>query len=103
MGSCIKAQRPGRKVQTLGVDHCEEIDRARCHHLLSCSCNPSRIGTVLDIENTQADIVREIFESFARGISYFAIARSLDERGSKSFVEAAGEALPRMGRQCSPS
>jgi hypothetical protein len=58
--------------------------------------NPSRIGTVLEIDKAQADIVREIFESFARGISYFAIACSLNERE----VPSPGSSWRRRVRRC---
>lgn len=58
--------------------------------------NPSRIGTVLEIDKAQAEIVAEVFASYARGISYFAIARDLNERG----VPSPGSSWKRRVRRC---
>jgi DNA invertase Pin-like site-specific DNA recombinase len=58
--------------------------------------NPSRIKTVLEIDKAQAEIVAEIFASYARGVSYFAIARTLNERG----VPSPGSSWKRRVRRC---
>ena len=58
--------------------------------------NPARIGTVLELDPEQADIVREIFESYARGFSHFSIARSLNERG----IPSPGSTWKRQVRRC---
>jgi hypothetical protein len=58
--------------------------------------NPSRIGTVLEIDRVQAEIVAEIFASYARGVSYFAIARTLNERG----VPSPASSWKRRVRRC---
>ncbi|MBM0108613.1 recombinase family protein [Steroidobacter sp. S1-65] len=56
----------------------------------------ARIGTVLEIDSDQAAVISEIFESYARGISYFSIARSLNERG----VASPGSTWKRKVRRC---
>lgn len=58
--------------------------------------NPARIGTVLELDPEQAEIVREIFESYARGFSHFSIARSLNERG----IPSPGSTWKRQVRRC---
>jgi site-specific DNA recombinase len=58
--------------------------------------NPSRIGTVLEIDKVQAETVAEIFASYARGVSYFAIARTPNERG----VPSPGSSWKRRVRRC---
>ena len=45
---------------------------------------PSRIGTVLEVDDVQAAIVRKMFERFAEGASCLAIARELNARGVPS-------------------
>ncbi len=57
---------------------------------------PSRIGTVLEIEDGKAAIVREIFERFADGASCLAIARELNARG----VPSPGSTWKRRARRC---
>lgn len=58
--------------------------------------NPARIGTVLELDPEQADIVRKIFEGYARGFSHFSIARSLNERG----IPSPGSTWKRQVRRC---
>jgi site-specific DNA recombinase len=58
--------------------------------------NPARMGTVLEIDAGQARIVAEIFKKFARGYSYFTIARVLNERG----VPSPGSTWKREVRRC---
>lgn len=58
--------------------------------------NPSRIGTVLEIDKDQAKIVLEIYTRFAKGLSYFAIARDLNERA----VPSPGSSWKRRVRRC---
>lgn len=58
--------------------------------------NPARVGTVLEIDEAQAKIVAEIFDGYARGISYFTIARGLNERG----VPSPGSTWKREVRRC---
>lgn len=58
--------------------------------------NPARVGTVLEIDSEQAMVIGEIFESYARGVSYFNIARSLNERG----VPSPGSTWKREVRRC---
>jgi len=45
---------------------------------------PSRIGTVLEIDDEQAAVVREMFARFAEGASCLTIARELNARGVPS-------------------
>lgn len=45
---------------------------------------PSRIGTVLEVDDEQAAIVREIFARFVDGASCLAISRELNARGVPS-------------------
>lgn len=58
--------------------------------------NPARIGTVLEIDSEQAKIVAEIFDSYARGVSYFSLARSFNERG----IPSPGSTWKREVRRC---
>lgn len=58
--------------------------------------NPARVGAVLGIDEAQAKIVAEIFDGYARGISYFTIARTLNKRG----VPSPGSAWKREVRRC---
>lgn len=57
---------------------------------------PSRIGTVLEIEESQAAIVREIFTRFADGASCLVISRELNARG----VPSPGSTWKRKTRRC---
>ncbi|MEP7243592.1 MAG: recombinase family protein [Gammaproteobacteria bacterium] len=57
---------------------------------------PARIGTVLDVDDVQAAIVREMFTRFAEGASYLTIARELNARG----VPSAGSTWRRKARRC---
>lgn len=57
---------------------------------------PSRIGTVLEVDDAQAAIVREIFERFADGASCLAIARELNARA----VPSPGSTWKRRARRC---
>lgn len=47
---------------------------------------PSRIGTVLEIEDSQAETVREIFARFVHGASCLTIARELNARGVPEII-----------------
>jgi hypothetical protein len=58
--------------------------------------NPARIGTVMEIESEQAKVVAEIFDSYVRGVSYFTIARSLNERR----IPSPGSTWKREVRRC---
>jgi len=58
--------------------------------------NPARIGTVLEIDSEQGKIVAEIFDRYAAGVSYFAIARSLNERN----IPSPGSTWKREVRRC---
>jgi len=58
--------------------------------------NPARIGTVLEIDSDQGKVVAEIFERYAAGVSYFAIARSLNERD----IPSPGSTWKREVRRC---
>jgi addiction module HigA family antidote len=57
---------------------------------------PSRIGTVLEIEDEQAGIVREIFARYAEGASCLAISRELNARG----IASPGSTWKRKSRRC---
>lgn len=57
---------------------------------------PARIGTKLELDQVQAEIVREIFQSYAQGASYLAIARELNARG----VPSPGSTWKRKVRRC---
>lgn len=57
---------------------------------------PEQIGTVLEIDETQACIVREIFERYADGAGCLAIAKSLNARG----VPSPGSSWKRKVRRC---
>lgn len=57
---------------------------------------PSRIGTVLEIDDNQAAIVREIFARFAEGAGCLVIARELNARG----VPSPGSTWKRKARRC---
>ncbi|GFE79257.1 resolvase [Steroidobacter agaridevorans] len=57
---------------------------------------PARIGTVLEIEESQAAIVREIFTRFADGASCLVISRELNERG----IPSPGSTWKRKARRC---
>lgn len=57
---------------------------------------PARIGTVLEIDNEQAAIVREIFARFIDGASCLAISRELNDRG----VPSPGSTWKRKTRRC---
>lgn len=57
---------------------------------------PSRIGTVLEVDEAQALIVREMFTRFAEGASYLMIARELSARG----VPSPGSTWKRKARRC---
>jgi site-specific DNA recombinase len=57
---------------------------------------PSRIGTVLEIEDEQGSIVREIFARYAEGASCLAIARELNARG----IASPGSTWKRKTRRC---
>ncbi len=57
---------------------------------------PSRVGTVLEIDETQAAIVLEIFERFASGASCLKIAAELNARG----VPTMGATWKRKVRRC---
>lgn len=60
---------------------------------------PARIGTKLELDQVQAEIVREIFQSYAQGASYLAIARELNARG----VPSPGSTWKRKVRRCGGS
>jgi DNA invertase Pin-like site-specific DNA recombinase len=57
---------------------------------------PSRIGTVLEIDDEQAAVVREMFTRFAEGASCLTIARELNGRG----VPSPGSTWKRTTRRC---
>ncbi len=57
---------------------------------------PARIGTVLEIDQDQAAIVREIFTRFVDGASYLTIARELSARG----IPSSGSTWKRKARRC---
>ncbi len=57
---------------------------------------PARTGTVLEIEDSQAEIVREIFSRFVHGASCLTIARELNARG----VPSPGSTWKRKTRRC---
>jgi site-specific DNA recombinase len=57
---------------------------------------PSRIGTVLEIDDAQAAVVREMFTRFAEGASCLTIARELNARG----VPSPGSTWKRTSRRC---
>ena len=57
---------------------------------------PSRIGTVLEIDDDRAAIVREIFTRFAEGASCLAVARELNARG----IPSSGSTWKRKTRRC---
>jgi DNA invertase Pin-like site-specific DNA recombinase len=58
--------------------------------------NPKRIGTVLEINEKQAPIVRGIFERFIAGDSCMTIAQDLNARG----VPSPGSSWNRKKRRC---
>jgi DNA invertase Pin-like site-specific DNA recombinase len=66
-------------------------------HRLDAHHEPAKIGTVLQIDEQQAAIVKEIFERFVAGESCLAIARVLNERGAPS----PGSTWKREVRRCS--
>lgn len=57
---------------------------------------PARIGTVLEIDEAQAAVVRDIFARFADGASCLAIARDLNARG----ISSPGSTWKRQTRRC---
>ncbi|HWM69949.1 MAG TPA: recombinase family protein [Steroidobacteraceae bacterium] len=57
---------------------------------------PSRIGTVLEIDDEQVAIVREIFARYADGASCLAISRELNARG----IPSPGSTWKRKTRRC---
>lgn len=57
---------------------------------------PARIGTVLEIDDEQAAIVREIFTRFVDGASCLAISRALNTRG----IPSPGSTWKRKTRRC---
>jgi site-specific DNA recombinase len=57
---------------------------------------PARIGTMLEVDPTQAKIVREIFKSFAAGESAAGIAHALNARG----IASPGSTWKRKTRRC---
>src|SRR5882757_2819662 len=57
---------------------------------------PLRIGTVLEIDDEQAAIVREIFARYADGASCLTISRELNARG----VPSPGSTWKRKTRRC---
>lgn len=58
---------------------------------------PSRIGTVLEVDQSQANVVREIFSRFAEGASCLTIARELNARQ----IPSPGSTWKRKTRRCS--
>lgn len=58
---------------------------------------PAKIGTKLEINPEQADVVREMFERYANGESTRAIAAELNRRG----VPSSGATWKRKVRRCS--
>lgn len=58
---------------------------------------PARIGTVLEIDQDQAAIVREIFERFIEGASCMVIASELNDRR----IPSPGSTWRRKSRRCS--
>jgi site-specific DNA recombinase len=57
---------------------------------------PVRVGTVLEVDQEQAAIVREMFERHADGASYLTISRELNDRG----VASPGSTWRRKVRRC---
>jgi site-specific DNA recombinase len=57
--------------------------------------NPARIGTVLDVDKTQAPVVVEIFTRYGNGESAHAIASDLNERK----IASAGSTWKRVTRR----
>jgi site-specific DNA recombinase len=57
---------------------------------------PARIGTRLEIDPEQADVVRQIFERFVEGTSYTTIAADLNARN----VPSPGSTSNRRTRRC---
>jgi site-specific DNA recombinase len=57
---------------------------------------PSRVGTVLEIDDVQAAVVGEIFARYADGASCLAIARELNARG----IPSPGSTWKRKARRC---
>jgi site-specific DNA recombinase len=57
---------------------------------------PSRIGTVLEIDDEQAAVVREIFARYADGASCLTISRELNARG----IPSPGSTWKRKARRC---
>ncbi len=57
---------------------------------------PSRVGTVLEIDDEQAAVAQEIFARYADGASCLAIARELNSRG----VPSPGSTWKRKARRC---
>ena len=90
------------RLSLLGVVATCELVRSsfaasRCTGIvLTRGAQPSRIGTVLEIDDGQAAIVREIFTRFAEGASCLAVARELNARG----VPSSGSTWKRKTRRC---
>jgi site-specific DNA recombinase len=64
---------------------------------------PSRIGTVLEIDQSQADFVQEIFSRFVEGASCLSVARELNARRGPEpgfDLEAQDAALQRLDGVC---
>jgi site-specific DNA recombinase len=59
--------------------------------------NPKKIGTVLEIDEKQAPIVRGIFDRYVSGDSCMTIAHDLNARG----VPSPGSSWKRVTRRCS--
>jgi site-specific DNA recombinase len=57
---------------------------------------PSRVGTVLEIDDDQAAIVRDIFARYVDGASCLAISRELNARG----IPSPGSTWKRKARRC---
>jgi len=57
---------------------------------------PARIGTVLEIDEGQAAVVRDIFTTFGDGASCLVIARELNARG----IPSPGSTWKRQTRRC---
>jgi hypothetical protein len=54
------------------------------------------LGTVLEIDHEQAEVVLEIFTRYLEGLSCLAISRELNARG----IASSGSAWRRRTRRC---